>query len=192
MEEVPFVSSLMLIPTNNVIEIIPTSTSSAALPTSALDPASVCKPKFISIYSPSHYTFDFTNSLSFNTSPMKFDRKIYCNDITIGKHPYDSDLDFSRIQTPYDPVAFQSYLPKANIIDRYPNLAFKLTHGFSLDSIPPISLSYTPKNQSFIDDHSDSIWKYTDGELTLVDYSGPFTKERLEVKSALSALLLYR
>jgi hypothetical protein len=39
-----------------------------------------------------------------NTSPIDLDRKIYCNDKTIEQHPYDSDLDFSRIQTCQKPT----------------------------------------------------------------------------------------
>src|ERR1700722_20401377 len=183
-EAPPSASSSTPTQTNVVIDPTPTSTyaHSVVPPITALALASACEMAPLIQRSHIDELYDFTSTLSFNTIPIELDRKIYNDNPKPEKYPYDHDLDFSRIRTPYDSTAFQLYLSKANIIDRYPDLPFKLANGFSLGPIPPISSSYTPDNSPFTYEHSDFIRKYIDEELSLGRFTGPFTKEELEKK----------
>jgi len=136
----------------------------------------------IPIYSVSSDILSFVNTLSFNSTPLILDRKIYHDNLHIEHHPYDSDADFACIRTPYNADAFKLYLSKANILDRYPELPFKLQYGFSLGPIPSILTSYTPDDPPYLLQYSKIIREYIDGELILGRFSGPFTKEQLESK----------
>jgi hypothetical protein len=124
----------------------------------------------------------FIESLTFNSVPIALDRKIYQDNPHIERHPYDLDPDFARIRTPYNPDAFEAYLRKANILNRYPELAFKLKHGFSLGPIPPLLASFTPDNPPYVYEHAELIEKYIADEITLTRFSGPFSKSILETK----------
>jgi len=158
------------------------SALSAVPPTTALALASVSDIPSHVIYSQSQELASFLDSINLNDVPIPLDRKIYDDKPIIETHPYDDDFDFSRIHTPYNPAAFHVYLSKAKILDRYPDLPFKLKHGFSLGPIPNLMSTYAPDNPPYVYEHEKTIREYIDGELALGRFSGPFTKSELESK----------
>ena len=171
-------------PTNDANDLTPTYTyvPFAAPLITAPALANVCNTTSHIIYSQINQLSLFLDSLNFNDVPLPLDRKIYNDNPAIETHPYDNDPDFSRIHTPYDPAAFQLYLEKAKILERYPDLPFKLKHGFALGPLPNLTSTYAPDNPTYVYEHERIIREYIDGELALGRFSGPFTKSELESK----------
>ena len=86
---------------------------------------------------------------------------------------------------PYSPIAFELYLEKAGISDRYPELSHKLTYGFPLGKFPSLKESFTPGNLASAAIHDEFIASYIADEVSLGQFSGPFSKAALESKIGL-------
>jgi hypothetical protein len=125
---------------------------------------------------------NLVNHLSFSSDFIIDDRLPYFDNLRLEESPHDLDSDFSRIITPYSANAFHVYLSKAHLLDRYPELCFKLTHGFPLGNITDISTSFTPGNLASASPYRLVIQKYISDELNLRRLSGPFTQKELEAK----------
>jgi hypothetical protein len=96
--------------------------------------------------------------------------------------PYDNDRDYAKIHTPYSALNFQSFLEHTQLLSRYPELPFKLTHGFPIGNLAPLTHTFTPPNLPGASLHADTIRAYISEELRLGRFSGPFTREALELK----------
>jgi hypothetical protein len=96
--------------------------------------------------------------------------------------PYDNDFDYSKILTPYSAMHFQIFLERAQLISRYPELPFKLIHGFPIGYLAPLEHTFTPPNLPGANVYADIIHADIAEELRLGRYSGPFTREELEGK----------
>ncbi|CAA7271031.1 unnamed protein product [Cyclocybe aegerita] len=125
---------------------------------------------------------DIIQSLSFNPALVTKDRVPYFNSLTHIETPYDHDSDFVKSITPYSAEAFQVYLLNAQIVDQYPELCFKLLHGFPLGELTPLTTSFTPPNLPSAVPYTHVIRDYIQEELRLARFSGPFTKTHLETK----------
>ena len=130
---------------------------------------------------PLHHLVEFLNHLTFKPVPIIPNHVPYLDHVKMSS-PHDSDLDFSKIQTPYSPIAFKLYLEKAGISDRYPELSHKLTYGFPLGKLPPLKESFTPGNLASATAHDEFIASYIADEVSLGRFSGPFSKTALESK----------
>lgn len=62
---------------------------------------------------------------------------------------------------------------------QYPDLPRKLTLGFPIGNLRPLSSSFVPPNHHNISDYHDAIHEYINDELRLRRVSGPFTSEQL-------------
>lgn len=76
-------------------------------------------------------------------------------------------------------LAFNSFLHACKLFDQYPDLPFKLTHGFPIGNLPPLTHSYTPSNHHNIAEFHDAIRTYIHEELSLGRFSGPFSSVEL-------------
>lgn len=108
---------------------------------------------------------------------------IYFNNLQC-KQPslHDLDPDYANIRTPYSASQFQFFLEHAQLLKRYPELPFKIAHGFPLRKLAPITKTYAPPNLPGVIIHSDTIQAYIAEELCLGRFSGPFTHQELERK----------
>ena len=106
-------------------------------------------------------------------------RHVFLDHLSISFSPYDADSDFSRIITPYSSPEFQCTLESLNLLHLYPELPFKLSHGFPIGSMTPIFHSTIPHNHPSIKDFHDDIKAYILDELRLGRFSGPFTPDQL-------------
>jgi len=120
--------------------------------------------------------------LSFSPDLIINDRLPYFDNLVLESSSHDSDSDYSKVITPYSANAFHAYLSKAHILDRYPELFFKLTHGFPLRNIARLDTSFTPGNLASASPHDHIIQEYIVDELKLGRLSGPFTQKELEAK----------
>jgi hypothetical protein len=120
--------------------------------------------------------------LSFSPDFIINDRLPYFDNLHLESSLHDSDPDYSKIRTPYSADAFHAYLSKAQILDRYPELCFKLTHGFPLGNIVDLDKSFTPGNLASSKPYDHVIQEYIADELKLGRFSGPFTQKELEAK----------
>jgi hypothetical protein len=107
---------------------------------------------------------------------------VYYNNLSLSPSPYDHDADFSRILTPYSADTFNLFLCQANLSHEFPELPFKLRHGFSLGKFLPLTQSYTPDNLPGAYKFQSVIEEYIVGELQVGRFSGPFSKGTLESK----------
>jgi hypothetical protein len=108
---------------------------------------------------------------------------VYFDNLQIeGPSPYDNDHDYAKIQTPYSASQFQIFLKRAQLLSRYPELPFKLTHGFPIGNLAPLHHTFAPPNLPGALHHADTIRAYIAEELHLGRFSGPFTREELECK----------
>jgi hypothetical protein len=106
---------------------------------------------------------------------------IYFDNLQIPEpSPHDKYPDYAKIRTPYSADNFKIFLDNAGLLDRYPELCFKLTHGFSLGDLEPVLESYSPPNLPSAKFHADVIREYIAEELRLGHLTGPYTKEKLE------------
>jgi hypothetical protein len=131
---------------------------------------------------PLHHLVELLDHLTFNSVPITPNHTPYFDHLIHSSSPYDSDPDFSKILTPYSPIAFKLYLEKADISDRYPELPHKLAHGFSPGKLSPLEQSFTPGNLASSVIHNEVIQAYITDELCLGRFSGPFSKLALESK----------
>jgi len=86
---------------------------------------------------------------------------------------------FRRVVTPYDPEAYNLFLKRFNLTEKYPNLVFNLQHGFPIGDIPPPTCTYIPKNHKSALDHIDVIRTYCEEEVALGRMSGPFSADEV-------------
>ena len=107
---------------------------------------------------------------------------IYFDNLRLETSPHDNDEDFSEIKTPYSAVQFKIFLENTGLLDRYPELCFKLTHGFPLSEFEPLLESYYPPNLPSTDLYCEIIRTYINDEIKLGRFMGPFTREELESK----------
>jgi hypothetical protein len=96
--------------------------------------------------------------------------------------PYDNNCDYSKILTPYSATQFQIFLKHSQLLPHYPELSFKLMHGFPIGYLEPLKQTFTPPNLPGANHYADIIHASIDEELRLGHYSGPFTREGLERK----------
>lgn len=107
----------------------------------------------------------------------------YFNNLSHVASIHDSDPDYSHISTPYSAVNFRLFLERCGLLDRYPELCWKLAHGFPLGKdLSPLLESYCPPNLPSAMFHADVIREYIADELKLGRFAGPFTREELESK----------
>lgn len=85
-----------------------------------------------------------------------------------------------RIITPYNADAYEEYLSRFDLNDKYPQLVFNLRNGFPIGNIPPLTRTYTPPNHKSALEHPDVISKYLSEECSLGRMSGPFSKTQIE------------
>ena len=78
--------------------------------------------------------------------------------------------------------AFQLFLEKANILHEFPDLPFKLRHGFLLGNFKPLVHTYTPDNLPGAYKYHTVITEYIKTELNIGCLSGPFSRSQLEAK----------
>jgi len=79
-------------------------------------------------------------------------------------------------------VQFKIFLENASLLDHYPELCFKLTHGFLLSKFEPLLESYCPPNLPSADLYCKIIRTYINDEIKLGRFTGPFMQEELESK----------
>ena len=125
---------------------------------------------------------DLLEHLSFNPDLTINDRLPFFDNLCLESSSHDSDPDYSKIRTPYSADAFYAFLSKAQILHCYPELSFKLTHGFPLGNIVDLDTSFTPGNLASASPHDHIIQEYIFDELKLGRLSGPFTQKELEAK----------
>lgn len=104
------------------------------------------------------------------------------NNLSITQTSYNADADFSKIITPYSANNLVTFLEDTNLLEDYPELMFKIKHGFPLGHLDPIHSTYAPPNLPSADEHEHAIKEYIESELTLGCFSGPFSQIELEAK----------
>jgi hypothetical protein len=107
---------------------------------------------------------------------------VYLDHLSVSHTPYDADPDFSKIITPYSAENLEVFLHNANLLDAYPELVFQIKHGFPLGHLQPILSTYAPPNLPSGLEHKHIIKDYIESELSLGQFTGPFTQEELEQK----------
>ena len=113
--------------------------------------------------------------------PKIHEEHIYFDSLKIPEpSPYDWFPNYAKIRTPYSTHQFKIFLDNAGLLDQYPKLCFKLTHGFPLGNLAPVLKSYCPPNLPSADFHSDVIREYITNKLRLRCFTGPYMKEGLE------------
>ena len=81
---------------------------------------------------------------------------------------------------PYSASQFKIFMENTGLLNQYPKLCFKLTHGFPLGNLTPVLKSYCPPNLPSADFHSDIIWEYITHKLRLGCFTGTYTNEELK------------
>lgn len=94
--------------------------------------------------------------------------------------PLVSVSERDRIVTPYHADAFLSMLTTHSLLNTYPDLPHKISHGFPLGDLPPITETYTPPNHFSVDEHIPAILEYFASEVALQRMSGPYTLSEVE------------
>jgi hypothetical protein len=77
-----------------------------------------------------------------------------------------------RIITPYNADAYDSFLERFNLTDRYPTLVFNLRHGFSIGNMPSLTRTHTPKNHKSAVERPQVLRGYCNDEVKLSRMSG--------------------
>jgi hypothetical protein len=73
-------------------------------------------------------------------------RHIYLDNLQIQPSPHDLDIEYSLIKTPYSPEGFDHLLELTNLTHQFPELTWKLRHGFPIGNMNPLTSTYTPQN----------------------------------------------
>ena len=123
----------------------------------------------------------FIASISFDISGIPPPPKIFFDDLTPPSPESVADSITAKVNTPYNAAAFFAYLHLSGLSQRYP-LPFKLTFGFPIGRIPPLTESYCPPNLPSASPFSSNIRESIESDLALGRLSGPFTREQLESK----------
>ena len=93
----------------------------------------------------------------------------------------DSDASiYSRIITPYHPIAFAHALNKHHITHEFPSLIKNLQHGFPVGEMPLLLSTIIIRNHPSVAEHPDAVQDYTTTELGMDRMSGPFTQQETE------------
>jgi hypothetical protein len=100
---------------------------------------------------------------------------IYFDNLHFEPWHYDNDSCYSKIIMLYSALQFKTFLEHAHLLPHYPELPFKLTHGFPIGPLKPLKHTFTPPNLPGAYLHSDIICASIAEELHLGHYSGPFT-----------------
>jgi len=87
---------------------------------------------------------------------------------------------FDRIHHPYNTDAFESFLLKFSLTDRYPQLIQNLHHGFPLGTMPPLLDTIISPNHPSCLEHSQAIDDYLASEVASQRMSSPFSHEHIE------------
>jgi hypothetical protein len=86
-----------------------------------------------------------------------------------------------RVVTPYNPAAFQSFIDRFDSLRvKYPFLVRKLSIGFRLGDLRPLTETFTPPNHPSASTYSSAVLNYLKSEVEKGRMSGPFTKTQLE------------
>lgn len=90
-------------------------------------------------------------------------------------------LELRRIRplTPYHVREWESLITQLDLVPRYPFLIVGLASGFMV-GIPPISLTFTPPNNTSLAENRDAFESIINTEFRRGRYIGPFTREMLE------------
>lgn len=88
--------------------------------------------------------------------------------------------DVLGIVTPLDPGAWDVILRATNLINHYPNLPFKIQHGFPIADLLPIETTDILSNHSSATVHFDAIVQDIMSEVALGRVAGPFSTAALE------------
>jgi len=81
--------------------------------------------------------------------------------------------------TPYSASAFNHSLCTFSLLNQYPELVAKLSHGFPIGHITPLSNSLIPSNHPNVIDYHKDIRAYILDELRLGRFASPFTPLQL-------------
>lgn len=109
-------------------------------------------------------------------------RHIYFNNLQKQASPYDLDHNYSLVKTPYSPEGFDYLLEATNITHQFPELTWKLRHGFPIGDMAPLVSSYTPQNLLGADIYRGVCDEYIADELAKGRFSGPYSHEQLYAK----------
>ena len=175
-------SSISILPTDNASNrMLPLTThalSAVTLPTAP------CLASASELSSASHVNHAPLYSLYFPPAVLSSDvfTHMYFDNLVLTPSPYDTDADFARIVTPYCPDAFHAFLQDAHVLHRFPELSFKLRHGFALGKFTPITTTYIPDNLPGAYQYHSVIAEYIREELVVGHFSGPFSREELKAK----------
>ncbi|KIK79432.1 hypothetical protein PAXRUDRAFT_834100, partial [Paxillus rubicundulus Ve08.2h10] len=119
--ETPFASlSISPIPDVNASPITPPSTSAPSVETPPMPPS----PASASESEDEDYFVLWTHP--YHTDPSPPPCHIYLDHLSLILSPYDDDTEYSRIHTPYCPEGFDTLLHQTSLVDKFPELTFKL------------------------------------------------------------------
>ncbi|KAK2464054.1 hypothetical protein APHAL10511_003924 [Amanita phalloides] len=94
----------------------------------------------------------------------------------LGRSPFHESI-ISRIVTPYNPDAFESFLNKHNLNDTYPFLTRNLRYGFPLGEFPDLTDHVIFPFHNSSRDYQVEIDAYLEEEVSAGRMSGPFSKD---------------
>jgi len=109
-------------------------------------------------------------------------RFIYFDNLQKHPSPYDLDADYSLVNMPYSPEGFDHLLELTNLTHQFPELTWKLHHGFPIGDMSPLTSTYTPHNLPGADIYREVCDEYIADELSKKHFSGPYTHEQLFTK----------
>jgi hypothetical protein len=124
----------------------------------------------------------FIASISFDISHVSPPPKIFLDGLAPPPPESVADPVSAKVNTPYSAAAFFAYLHLSGLLERYPELPFKLTFGFPIGNVPPLSESYYPPNLPSALPFSSNIRESIEADLAMGRLSGPFTRGQLESK----------
>lgn len=109
-------------------------------------------------------------------------RHIYFDNLRIQPSPHDLDIEYSLVNTPYSPEGFDHLLELTNLTHQFPELTWKLRHGFPIGNMNPLTSTYTPQNLPGADIYRNVCDEYIADELAKGRFSGPYTHDQLYAK----------
>lgn len=134
-----------------------------------------------------HCTIDSFTLLSMDScmsSPVDQDPPhVYFNNVSIAITPYNHDADFIHTVMPYSADTFHSFLKEASFLHLFPELSFKLCHGFYLGTFMPLNCSYTPDNLPGAYQYHSVIAEYIQGELDVGWFFRPILKNSTQTQN---------
>ncbi|SJL13302.1 uncharacterized protein ARMOST_16742 [Armillaria ostoyae] len=70
-----------------------------------------------------------------------------------------------KVVTPYKPAGWRHALQKYNLIDKYPNLIFDITHGSPIGNPPSLTSTFLPPNMPSAEENPEIIENYLQDEI---------------------------